>query len=1603
MTDQEILELIERAPSDAWTVEQIESVRARLATSPELRRAMAERLRLDDVLSVAFAEESLSPRKIVAAAERLRPRPKPPRRPRRWPWGIVLSLILAGSVLAWRWWPRDVALVGNGNHRGVGTAVVEQRGGDRTAAGGAASRRAGERDRPEGRAPRTDEPAPRAPEPDDVPADARVASPPPAGRPRAWETEEQLGAPPRPFDDVSYVDVGAGPFTPRRDELRAWLIGLRGVRLDVGERDVGGRRCGAFDGVGRLAAPWPADAMLRMAMRDANKLRIYLWRGTRGVMLHYHEDQRFAWAAYIVTRGDDPVAPTSFALAATDDGRGYRTSGDGQATTDLYWRDGAIVLARGGIQLLAAPFDGPPDEVVLDGRACILGLWMTRASGLPPALVAPPPTIVEQAPAQRTWNAVTPAGARFVQAAEGYVELSSEKTKAASQAVASALPAPNAAGIYEITCRIDHATRGASLFVADEQGRTAEVLRLMRENRTGGVGGWFVNANDGRQDAWENLDSGPLPLVGRTTWIRIVAAGGLQRTWLSADGEHWASPWPPRGGVAPHRIGIALWPGESPRRIRLSQLAWRELSGLAALAPVEWIAQAGGQGDGQGDTPADAPDFNAWRQRALAQRPLQAPTDKWLRAAAVAALYGGASGKLAQDLVAFLIAETPRADLSQSQRVRALEELTLLCDTWEDLSRANAIYDAYAAIAKRPSVEGDAARPYSAVANEMLRSAVFTRDAVVPNLRPLARREILSLVDAGRWAELDALANVVRFRNEAMRRDRSSRDPRADELLVDWAQSTARQRMPDAIDKPRPATDPSWRGVLVEQFNTDAFNVMAEFQAAVDGQAYRDAAEIIATAGGKLVESTDAPGVLPDARDEGLYVSLRLAVEQAMRDHPGLESAMRERFGPTARLRVERAIAERNLPAIEAATLQYDGTVASTLAHLWLANRALATGRFARAERHFREAARSSDEAIAAEARDRLRLAAAMAQRNVGERAANAVTIGDKTIAAAEFERIVAKMQSRPADANAGVGAANSKPLPVAPAPFVAEKRGDFRLGPFDPPRLADGALGDGTAVDWFARCASLGVSGDTLVVNGRTSAVAFDTASGARRWEAALRNEPVDRSSPIGGSARPLLVGDRVYIRWFAKSGPLLVCLGAEDGRLVWQTRLPNEHAVVGDPFVIREELYGFVARPDALRQHWQVSLVNFDLASGEIVRTRPLVRLRETWRELGVCRATVANDRVFVSLGGVVLCADLTGQVHWVRSLPHVPPSVDAWSHVQVHDRPLVAGGRVYVAAPTVRRVVCLEESSGRLVWQHGNVDLVQFVGLWNDRIVLRDASGLVGLAAGDGSPQWRRESRGPCEVLLGGDGQPSLVIGESIVGDAWRSANAPVGLVLLWIDPATGSVRGNWTHPDWSAAEGRFGPAVVSSQGRMWGLWGGDRRGETREVVELFPPGVAVPKPAANEPAPGKSGKPAEAAAGDLQPAADKTLAGWTAESGGVDPSGTLVKHLESDDTVLAVADGASAVRFSRDVSIRPESQGRLRIKAGFVAGEEWRIHVAAGEKTLLDATIGGQPEPGWERFELELAPLAGHNATFVVTATSPDGRPRKTFWKRLEVTP
>ncbi|MEX0586505.1 MAG: hypothetical protein WD176_07675, partial [Pirellulales bacterium] len=377
MTDEHLIELVEQGHPASLPPEVIELIRVRLAQSEALRRALADRLRIEAHLAGALGAEHVSVERIIALAAARRGRGA---RRHRWmlAWGLAIIVPIAAFTAAYigrehfSWSPvvadqaRDEAGIAGANAQGASPAV------EPVVAEGTQVPKPSESLPPIARQEATTAAAAQkkttATQNIKPP---KTQAPPAVGRakPALWETERHLGSPVRSFAEVYFDDVGQGGFSASESDLKAWFAPVPGQSFNVDARSVAERRVGFFAGVVRLRAPWSPDVMLRLALTEANKLRMYFWNGTSGVMLHFHEDRRVAWAAYAATRKAGAATPSRLALTATDEDRSYRTSPLGAGPIDIYWHQGELVLSRGDVKLLAAPLAGPPSEVVFEGKA----------------------------------------------------------------------------------------------------------------------------------------------------------------------------------------------------------------------------------------------------------------------------------------------------------------------------------------------------------------------------------------------------------------------------------------------------------------------------------------------------------------------------------------------------------------------------------------------------------------------------------------------------------------------------------------------------------------------------------------------------------------------------------------------------------------------------------------------------------------------------------------------------------------------------------------------------------------------------------------------------------------------------------------------------------------------------------------------------------------------------------------------------------------------------------------------------------------------------------------------------------------------------------
>ncbi len=1426
-----------------------------------------------------------------------------------------------------------------------------------------------------------------------------------------WQREDQLGGPPRKAEDISFTDLFELGQTPRAADLQEWFSSVEGKPHTFSERDIDRRKCGAIDGWVRLRAPWPDDAVLRLALADHFRLKIHLYDGTTGVVLQYHHHRGMSWTAYETSGRAIDTVPARFALAATDEGRNYRTyyhaSPRGGGTFALRWHNGQIVLSRGDVRLLSAKLHRPPVEVVFEGHAKFRGLAMVRSLPLPETESARPSVVRIGRLADADWTTRLPSEAKLERHSDGSIEL---KSAAAKEPAFATLTVPQS-GLYEVVFKVDAATPGTAVVLADEQGKPIVAAKFFKERRTGRKIIALASVRERHDEVTLDPNSGPVAYVGGPTWIRLVFGCGNVKCWQSTDGVHWARTCRPMSGLTGpwSSIGLFCMAGRE-RAIRLSQVEFRELSALTALAPEDLRKQA--------PTLIRQTTYPDWLVGVLRSQPVGVSPALWRRGCAIRRLSVGTSDQLGSLLLDHLVDDAMLQDRPAKDRLDVLDDAALLAHTTLHQTSALRFAARYRQLGERLYLQRHR-RALSLVRRRQMSAAIWSKAPLPVSFRSLSRLQLLDTTAAGRWDEVSQLCREIRFFGHRWRTDRNA-DP-----IVQWAAALAMRNRPRGEGRSLLGFDDLWRDPLIEQLSKDSYHVMAEFQASLAGKDYHDAAEVIASAGAELVERTGPASLLPDANDDRLLVSLPVAVVLAMGDHPPLRGAMNKRFGPLAQLRVRRAMASGNVATIEAATLQFHGTEAAAEAHLWLGNRALAVGEFSRAVAHYRQASASTSGTIHPEAAARLRLAAALMGRDLGQKPSGPVQLGRVRLSVTQFEQMVEQARTRHEKSSDqdGFGSTvndggrgsdtrylhhDSTQTAMRPSGFAVTRRAVFDAGQVDRPKTVPRDRRRRPRDPLATQLAVVSTSGLMIVHSGYVTA-AFDRQSGDRRWQTVL---PGPRASPGSWPVepkRPLIVGNKIFVRFLSNTGPKLACLSLDSGNIIWQTKLSSKEIVASDPMWIQDELHAIAVERTERRS--TLMFTSYDLETGETLRRRPMVHLRDSWWEHAVCRTVKAGDTVIVTLGGAVICCDLSGQVRWARRQTFVPSTVDANSVVEFSNRPLIYDGKLYVAQPGVRSIECLDPSTGRRRWAREDATLYRLCGIAEGLLVVRTATAVEGLNPSDGRRIWRqpmgRAADGSAEgrlkvVACGGPGGILCSYHEEA---GLRRPENQRRAHLIWLDPKTGSPTAQWTFDSLHDNDPRIGPVIVSGD-RSWVFFGRGDSSSSKELFELAAEGDPLPSLAAVS----MIRRTQWAGPIDLQfaVAVATRLPLWLVVSGGSPSSNRpLVDHGGQKDVLATTVAGNVAVVFARRLTIphgdRPDSAAaRLNIKVGHQPGQSWPLKIAIGSRVVLETIIDDKTSRnGWRELDIDLSSFSGKNLWVTVSQQKAISGNPTALWQRLEL--
>ncbi len=1438
LTDADLIRLVQEKLPEELSHAEIRQLHRRLKESSELKAVLIGQLHLETYLTTALAEINVSVDEIVRKASAMA-QPQPAK---RWPlWMGLAGLIVAAGVgiyFAVQSKPRDadqLAGIPPKQETPQNEKHPPPENIDKPLETNPAEKFVG---------PKLPANPPVENKPPEKIAETNPAETP-QGKPRdPWFESLNPDAALLPVAETAYRFPGWQRGEPlRKPEAQAWLKPASGHGFSINEKEANNLRWVELDGVGKLQAPWVPDAVLRISLFEDENFNLHFWAGEEGVTLkHYRNRRPQLWSAYRSQRKPNKPLPERLAsLLTSDDGRQSRVR---SGVVEFRYQEGSLVMSQGHVRLLSVPMPVCPQEIIFDGKIKLSELAMYRGEDFPPAEPNPRPLVrTSKNPVDAAWMTSLPTrdlreGIRelgqtreaqddwqeslaegiFVSANAGKIRLAVEKSEQ-PVFVATRL---ERAGFYEVIFRVDEAAPGVGFYFGDDKGKELHRIGFLRERRTGQL---VFNASRNYNDKEIDRDpkNEPVAYFEPRQWIRVVWGFNSFKVWSSGDGVHWGlALFPTRGFSGPFTsLGLMVQKTDQPLKISLSHLEIRELSAVTSLASETARELVPPMGD------LSQMDFGTWNQKVLAARPRDAESNpsismaEWRRACAIRSLAESPWCSLSSTLLRGLIEEGLQSAKPLSERFRLLDEVSLLYDLWGGAESA-AMVEMYERLGTMAAEEGQP-DPFGSVITQLQTAPIWT-EANMQIIQPDFTREMLLRETYTRdWKQLRSIARRTEFLMLSAHPQQNWWWERDQRSLLDWAEMLANQEAPEpageTADWMRLASrGRQWKQPLVTQVSKEGYNVMAEFEAALNSDANADACRIITSAG-----RAGLAGLLPDSKDPDLLVSLPRAIAIAMREHPELQATMCKQFGDIGKVRAREAMTRADVDAVEAATVRFFGTPAAAEAYQWLGDRALAGGKFAQAAQAYQDALPAAENTLKRDLQNRLRLAAGMLGHEVKSEPAATVEIASASWTGPEFERLIEQIRQGHARAESATLADWNSPQamqsPPQPAHFNAVVRNRFT-----------GDLGKGAGryedrnTDWAARQLAVATQGNLMFVSNRFQVVCYRMNDGGTQWSRGLGGEQGDIHAWPFISMQPLAVGDRVFVRRLTKRGPELACFSKNKGEVLWHVR--PEHHVASDPVFVQNRLLALVATIPQSGM-LQLDLTSFHPESGAVLSQQPLLMLQDEWNGCPPCQILATNGKILATIGGATVCCDSLGQPQWLQKHPWLPAEVDRDSKWQQHQPPLVSEGRVYISQAGVKEIACFELATGRKIWSRPVPHIVRVAGIAGGNLIVQTEMGLKGFDHLTGEPRW---SSAIPDMLYG-----MLCGGDRLVYSRLLES-APEDIVcLVWLNPQTGEELAHSRIKPLEGKDLRFGPLIAEDE-RLWGFFGRGFKEASRELVRV-----------------------------------------------------------------------------------------------------------------------------------------------------------------------
>lgn len=1574
MTDQELIELLQQKPAGELTSAELELIRTRWKQSPALQQALQEYLQLESELHGGLATVQVDVETILKRAAEQPPKTRltlP-----RWSWLIGLSLVLlmgvgAGYLLRERGLADRVA--SDALPTDIPQPAIEQ----------VVEPGLGEKTTPDVVVP---EPVP---EVSSAEASSLPVSPPKGATDVSVALDEPWSAqlspdsvllaadslwwqsPPQSTGHDEFSDLEAKRwFAPVDGHSSRWTTELIGVP---------GRRTARFQGLSKLRAPWPTDAVLRLTPFEVNDLALYFWRGSQGIALRYYARREpQMWGAFEISREGRSPLPDSFGLLTTDSGA-YSRSGGG--TLEVRHQQDHFVLARGGTILLSVPCSGPPEDVFIEGQFRLRGVSMHRSEPFSEPPENPHPVVISGAAASLPWAVSSASSPDFTVNEDGsitFVSQSADSESLLTLPVRSGKPeitdATRRGGLYEVIVNIESAEPGTGIFLGNQDSGPLQRLGFFLDPATQRTTFGVLRPEEKKSKATPHPDSVPTPFVSRSCWLKLIAGLGTLHIMVSGDGQHWGAIGEAPGLDLPgavNSMGLFVQPGMPPRKICVSHIEVRELSGVTQMADPQLRSRVPLALVGQ------VQDLATWLNGVLDAQPGDVETEEWLSTCAVVALEQGPPKETGGALLRQLVSCGLKSDRSFEQKRLLIDDAVSLCDLFDETAAKTAA-TWYQELGGQLA-EGSDVPPMKTLRPLWLRSPLWTDIRMAGVWDQLESAEVIQSIYQRDWNRAWERSQAALFWHQSPQQDPRLTDE-GDAVVrhAKWAKCVVAENLPQLDDGTAGVLPVAQRHPLVPVLSKEAYNIRAELQSALAGHAYEDACRTLMT-----VAEQEGPGLLPDLENRQLYVSMSTAIQNARRKYPGLVRTMEEKYEPLGQIRVKSAVNRKDVGALETATVQFMGTDAARSAHLWLGDLALSSGQFDAAEQHFDQALVAASPSWKAILLPRKLLAQATGGRSSGTRldevTVDAIDFNGTQISRSEFQRLLDDVIQRP-NPSGLLRPSSPSPAPsILPGFYRLERRAQFDGDSGNLPGRHEYRDGDP-----FGRQFAVTADEKQMFLSNRFEVGAYSVEDGRQLWTRGLGNDQGDAYALAFHPMKPLLTEDHLFIRRLTRAGVELACLRRENGQIVWQKR--TVQGIVSDPMIWNGRLFALTAdRGD--EDTVQVEATWFEPSSGAVIGSSPLFGLRDWQHRLYGGQLAISDQRAVCTLGGTVACFDARGVMHWLKKSMLMQKPVDELAEDTRVTPPVIESDRVVVSIPGVREVQCLSLESGMTIWERPIANLRGLIGVSGTIAIADTTTQLVAMDTRSGKVMWRSASKNRLEACCIAD--TTVLTSRRVTREDRRSRP-----LLTWRDLQTGRVTQESLVDVPPRDEFQMGP-MWSAGGKWWSLVGVSWKNAKREIHEFVMVSATVAPEAVSDPLAHWDLGLSEAQFAEIQ----TVLPGWYPATN----SNRIQVVSDGPDrlplTLRSRLEPEQSARWISRVRLEPARKQMLQLRVGHQPGQTWQLAVRVADQIILEQSVGEKNtvRPGWKEITVDLSPWAGQDRLIQLIQSTTDGSTTEALWK------